>query len=99
MVPKEVRDAQVDDSMLKPVEAIINSMTLAERADPAIINGSRRARIATGSGTTVQAVNDLLDRFKQVQAYMRQVPGLAGMMGRRPTKAAKKSAAKRKKRR
>jgi signal recognition particle subunit SRP54 len=96
MVPKEVRNAQLDDSMLKPVEAIIHSMTPAERADPSIINGSRRSRIAAGSGTTVQAVNELLERFKQVQAYMRQVPGLAGVARRA---GGKKAAAKRKKRR
>ena len=97
MVPKEVRNAQLDDSMLKPVEAIIRSMTPAERADPAIINGSRRSRIAAGSGTTVQDVNELLERFKQVQVYMRQMPGLAGAAARRS--AGKKAAAKRKKRR
>ena len=96
MVPKEVRNMQLDDGMLKPVEAIIHSMTPAERADPSLINGSRRTRIAAGSGTSVQAVNDLLDRFKQVQAYMRTVPGLAGI-SRRST--GKKAAAKRKKRR
>jgi signal recognition particle subunit SRP54 len=96
MVPKEVRNMQLDDSMLKPVEAIIHSMTPAERADPSIINGSRRSRIANGSGTSVQQVNELLERFKQVQAYMRQVPGLAGVARRSGTK---KAAAKRKKRR
>jgi signal recognition particle subunit SRP54 len=96
MVPKEVRNMELDDGMLKPVEAIIHSMTPAERADPSLMNGSRRTRIAAGSGTSVQAVNDLLDRFKQVQAYMRTVPGLAGM-SRRST--GKKAAAKRKKRR
>ncbi|HXW81615.1 MAG TPA: signal recognition particle protein [Acidimicrobiales bacterium] len=96
MVPKEARNMQVDDSMLKPVEAIIHSMTPAERADPSIINGSRRSRIAAGSGTSVQDVNELLERFKQVQVYMRQVPGLAGV-ARKAT--AKKAAAKRKKRR
>jgi signal recognition particle subunit SRP54 len=95
MVPKEVRNMQLDDSMLKPIEAIIHSMTPEERADPSIINGSRRSRIAAGSGTTVPAVNDLLERFKQVQAYMRQMPGLAGMARRGGTK---KAAAKRKKR-
>ncbi|MGP8209417.1 MAG: signal recognition particle protein, partial [Acidimicrobiales bacterium] len=78
MVPKEVRNMELDDGMLKPVEAIIHSMTPAERAYPSLIKGSRRTRIAAGSGTSVQAVNDLLDRFKQVQAYMRTVPGLAG---------------------
>jgi len=96
MVPKEVRNAEIDDSMLKPVEAIIRSMTPAERAEPALLNGSRRARVAAGSGTTVQQVNDLLDRFKQVQAYMRQVPGLAAMTRR---SSGKKAASKRKKRR
>jgi signal recognition particle subunit SRP54 len=96
-VPKEVRNAQLDDSMLKPVEAIIHSMTPAERADPSIINGSRRSRIAAGSGTTVQEVNELLERFKQVQQYMRQMPGLAGAAARRS--AGKKAAARRKKRR
>jgi signal recognition particle subunit SRP54 len=96
MVPKEVRNAQLDDSMLKPVEAIIHSMTPAERAEPALINGSRRARIAAGSGTSVQQVNELLDRFKQVQSYMRQVPGLAAMTRR---SGGKKAAAKRKRRR
>ena len=94
MVPKEVRNVQLDDSMLKPVEAIIRSMTPAERADPALINGSRRSRIAAGSGTTVQEVNELLERFKQVQVYMRQMPGLAGAAARRS--AGKKTAAKRK---
>ncbi len=96
MVPKEVRNMELDDGMLKPVEAIIHSMTPAERADPSLINGSRRTRIAAGSGTSVQAVNDLLDRFKQVQAYMRTVPGLAGISRR---SAGKKASAKRKKRR
>lgn len=95
-VPKEVRNMQLDDSMFKPVEAIIRSMTPAERADPSIINGSRRSRIAAGSGTTVPQVNELLERFKQAQAYMRQMPGLAGITRR---SAAKKAAAKRKKRR
>jgi signal recognition particle subunit SRP54 len=95
-VPKEVRNMQLDDSMLKPVEAVIRSMTPAERADPSVINGSRRTRIANGSGTSVQEVNELLERFKQVQAYMRQVPGL-GVLQRRSS--GKKAAAKKKKRR
>jgi signal recognition particle subunit SRP54 len=96
MVPKEIRNMEVDDSMLKPVEAIIHSMTPGERADPSIINGSRRSRIAAGSGTSVQDVNELLERFKQVQVYMRQMPGLAGAARR---SAGKKAGAKRKKRR
>ncbi|MDA8301486.1 MAG: signal recognition particle protein [Actinomycetota bacterium] len=100
MVPKEIKNAQIDDSALTPVEAIIHSMTPEERAEPSIINGSRRARIAAGSGTSVQQVNELLERFKQAQAFMRQVPGLAGMTRRSSAKASgKKAGAKRKKRR
>jgi signal recognition particle subunit SRP54 len=95
-VPKEVRNMQLDDAMLKPVEAVIRSMTPAERADPSVINGSRRTRIANGSGTSVQEVNELLERFKQVQAYMRQIPGLGALQRR---SSGKKAAAKKKKRR
>jgi len=95
-VPKEVRNMQLDDAMLKPVEAVIRSMTAVERADPSVINGSRRTRIANGSGTSVQEVNELLERFKQVQAYMRQVPGLGALQRR---SSGKKAAAKKKKRR
>jgi signal recognition particle subunit SRP54 len=95
-VPKEVRNMQLDDAMLKPVEAVIRSMTPAERADPSVINGSRRTRIANGSGTSVQEVNELLERFKQVQVYMRQVPGLGALQRR---SSGKKAAAKKKKRR
>jgi signal recognition particle subunit SRP54 len=95
-VPKEVRNMQLDDAMLKPVEAVIRSMTPEERADPSVINGSRRTRIANGSGTSVQEVNELLERFKQVQAYMRQVPGLGALQRRT---SGKKAAAKKKKRR
>lgn len=95
MVPKEIKNAQIDDSALKPVEAIIHSMTPTERANPGIINGSRRSRIAAGSGTSVQQVNELLERFKQAQAFMRQVPGLAGMSRRSPGKAVAKASGKR----
>jgi signal recognition particle subunit SRP54 len=78
-IPKELKNAQVDDKELGKVEAIIRSMTPEERADPAIINGSRRLRIARGSGTTTQDVNGLLKQFKMVQQMMRQVAG-----GKRP---------------
>jgi signal recognition particle subunit SRP54 len=99
MMPKEVRNAQLDDSMLKPIEAIIHSMTPGERAEPSIVNGSRRARIAAGSGTTVQDVNELLDRFKQVQQLMRQMPALAAISRRGSQKKASGKGTKRKKRR
>lgn len=90
----------IDERELDRVEAIISSMTPAEREDPKILNGSRRARIARGSGTQVSDVNGLVDRFSQAQKVMRQmakggsVPGIPAMpampgMGR-PVQQAKK---------
>ena len=64
---------QVDDAQLKRVEAIISSMTIAERRNPAILDASRRRRIARGSGTTVQEINALLNQFKQMQKMMKQL--------------------------
>ena len=101
-LPKEVRSADIDDSMLGPIEAVIRSMTPEERQNPSIINGSRRTRIARGSGTSVQEVNNLLDRFKQMQTYMRQMASMPGVMGRaarRATSAPKRVNNKKKKRR
>jgi signal recognition particle subunit SRP54 len=92
-LPKEVRNAEVDDGAMKPIEAIIHSMTPEERRNPSIINGSRRSRIARGAGTTTTEVNSLLDRFKQMQAYMRQMSTLPGV-GRRLAKASSKSGRK-----
>lgn len=100
-LPKEVRDAEIDDRMLGPIEAIIRSMTPDERRDPSIINGSRRLRIARGSGTSTTEVNALLDRFKQMQAYLRQMagmPGLGGRMVRAGNKRNKKASKKARKR-
>ncbi|MBO0728875.1 MAG: signal recognition particle protein, partial [Acidimicrobiaceae bacterium] len=85
-LPKEVRNADIDDQMLVPIEAMIRSMTPSERQDPSIINGSRRLRIARGSGTTTTEVNGLLERFKEMQTYMRQLTAMPGM-GRRTAKA------------
>ncbi|MDR2253494.1 MAG: signal recognition particle protein [Bifidobacteriaceae bacterium] len=92
---------QFDEREVDRVEAIVRSMTPAERADPKIINGSRRARIARGSGTTVQAVNQLLQRFDQAKTMMRSMarggrPGFGGgkkSKGRMqaPPRVAKKS--------
>jgi signal recognition particle subunit SRP54 len=70
---KELRNANVDERELDRLEAIILSMTPAERADPSIINGSRRKRIAMGSGTTVQAVNQLTKQFGQMRKMMKQL--------------------------
>ena len=82
-VPKEMRDAQIDEGELGRVEAIICSMTPAERADPSMISGSRRQRIATGSGTTTQQVNALLKQFKAVNQVMRSMSKMAGRKGKR----------------
>jgi signal recognition particle subunit SRP54 len=71
------RDAQVDESRLKHVEAIINSMTAAEREDHDLIDGKRRKRIARGSGTSVQEVNQLLKQYMQMRKMMKQYGALA----------------------
>jgi signal recognition particle subunit SRP54 len=76
MIPglgKQMRGLNVDERELARVEAIVLSMTPAERAQPEIINGSRRARIARGSGTTVQQVNQLMNARKQMQKMMKQM--------------------------
>ncbi len=64
--------AEVTDKQMRRIEAIINSMTRQERQHPDVLNGSRRRRIATGSGTTVQEVNQLISQFKQMQRMMQQ---------------------------
>ncbi len=69
---KKLKDADLDDRQLDKTEAIIKSMTSVERRKPDVINGSRRKRIAQGSGTTVQEVNQLLAQFKQMQKMMKQ---------------------------
>jgi signal recognition particle subunit SRP54 len=78
-VPKELKGAQIGDDELKPVEAIIRSMTPAERRRPEIINGSRRNRIAIGSGTTVGDVNRLVKQFSEMQKMMKRMGGAMGM--------------------
>jgi signal recognition particle subunit SRP54 len=70
---KQLQGANVDDRELGRVEAIILSMTPEERRKPQIINGSRRARIARGSGTSVQQVNQLMNARKQMQKMVKQL--------------------------
>ncbi len=79
---KQMQGAQPSEKELKRVEAIIDSMTARERADHTIINGSRRLRIANGSGTTVQEVNQLLKRFSEALKVMKQLQkmGPKGLM-------------------
>jgi len=76
-MPKEIRNADVDDREIGRIEAIIRSMTPDERRKPEIINGQRRMRIARGSGTSTTDVNKLLTQFKQVQTMMKGVPGMS----------------------
>ncbi len=76
--------AQVDDKQVLRVEAIINSMTPKERRNHQLINGSRRKRIAKGSGTTVEEVNRLLKQFIQMKKMLKQIGGMAGLGGKRP---------------
>jgi len=71
----QIKNAPVDDKALVRVEAIINSMTLPERGNPKILNGSRRKRIARGSGTSIQDVNKLLKQFDEMKKMMRNFSG------------------------
>jgi signal recognition particle subunit SRP54 len=82
---------QLDDSHFDRVTAIIRSMTPQERTNPKILNGSRRARIANGSGVTVMDVNQLLNRFADAQKMMKQMSGMMGLPGgrRKATKSPK----------
>ena len=84
----------IDDKQIDRTSAIIRSMTPAERRDSSLINGSRRLRIANGSGVTVSEVNQLLTRFKDAQKMMRQMTGAMGLPG--GTKATKSPYNKRK---
>jgi len=72
---KELKDAKIDESQLKRVEAILQSMTNDERADPSLLNGSRRRRIAAGSGTTVHDVNQVMGQFNEMRKMIRMITG------------------------
>ncbi|HET9029634.1 MAG TPA: signal recognition particle protein [Candidatus Aquilonibacter sp.] len=76
------KDFDIPEAEVKRVEAIISSMTRGERRNPAILNGSRRKRIATGSGTQVSDVNKLIKNFEGAQKMMKQLGGMKG--GKRP---------------
>ena len=85
MIPgmgKKVKDIDMDNESFKPIEAIINSMTPKERSNPEIINGSRKKRIASGSGNSVQEINQLLKQFNQMKKMMKVMKksGPSGMM-------------------
>ena len=98
---KDMRDAakNVDDGELNKIEAIIRSMTPRERRDPHVIDGSRRSRIAKGSGSSVAAVNQLLKQFEMMRKTMKQMAGgampqLPGGMGKMAQMAARGAAAR-----
>jgi signal recognition particle subunit SRP54 len=74
-IPKEAKDVEIDDSHIGRIEAIIRSMTPGERVDPDIIDGSRRLRIADGSGVQPTEVKQLLDQFGQMRKMMKQFSG------------------------
>ena len=88
-VSKQIKDLDIDDNAFKSIEAIIYSMTPKERSNPEIINGSRRQRIAKGSGTSLQEVNRLLKQFEQTRkmmhmaATMNPMKMMRGMKSRR----------------
>ena len=107
-VTKEMRQAagQIDDREVSRVEAIVSSMTRGEREDPTIMDGSRRSRVARGSGTSIQDVNTLLKQFKEMQKMMKgmasgampglpgmpSMPGMGGLSGRAAKRLAKQAA-------
>ena len=82
-VGEKIKEADIDESQLTRVEAMITSMTKAERAKPSIINPSRKKRIAKGSGTRVEDVNRLLKQFDEMQSMMKQFTGKNGKMSLR----------------
>ncbi len=83
-VGKQLRNVTVDDNALVSIQAMIQSMTPEERRNPGVINGSRRKRIALGSGTSVQEVNHLLKQFRDMQKMMRMMKGARKGMPRIP---------------
>jgi len=85
MIPgmgKALKDVDLDNESFKPIEAIIKSMTQHEKSSPEIINGSRKKRIADGSGTSVQEVNNLLRQFNDMRKMMKTVNKMGGMKQR-----------------
>ncbi len=77
-VGKSIKDIDISDDAFKGIEAIINSMTPAERKTPDILNGNRRKRVALGSGTDIQQVNQLLKQFEEMRKMMRSMNKMGG---------------------
>ncbi len=87
-MPKEMKNAKVDEGELTRIVAIIDSMTQGERNNPLLLNGGRRKRIAMGSGTTVQDVNNLVKQYQEMRKMMKKLTGglAGGMLGKRMAK-------------
>jgi signal recognition particle subunit SRP54 len=84
MIPgmsKAMKDVEIDDDAFKPVEAIIKSMTKQERANPDLLNGSRKRRLAKGSGTDIQQVNALMKQFDDMRKMMRTMNKMSQTKG------------------
>jgi signal recognition particle subunit SRP54 len=90
-LPKEMRNVDIDDREVGRLEAMIKSMTRAERAEPKIIDASRRARIAKGSGTNPTQVSQLVTQFSEMQKMMKRLGGLGAKKAKKPKKAGKKA--------
>jgi signal recognition particle subunit SRP54 len=90
MIPgmgKMLKKVDIDDDAFKGIEAIIQSMTPEERENPKLINGSRRKRIAKGSGNDIQEVNRLIKQFSETKKMMKMMKngkGMAGLMNKMP---------------
>ena len=99
MIPgmgKALRDVDIDDDAFKGIEAIIQSMTPEERSNPKVLNGSRRKRIATGSGTNIQEVNRLIKQFDETRKMMHMMTKGGGKNVMRMMNSMRKAPGKRK---
>lgn len=88
---KGIENVNIDDKRFLHIDAIISSMTKQERANPSLMNASRRRRVANGSGVTVREVNQVLNQFEQMQQMMKQFSGLGKRFGRKGAMNALKS--------
>jgi signal recognition particle subunit SRP54 len=89
-MPKELKNVEIDDRDIARIEAVIHSMTRQERAKPEMIDGSRRQRIADGSGSTTADVANLVKQFGEFRKMMKRIPGFSGTKAARKAKKGKK---------
>ena len=90
---KALKDGQVNENALDEMEVIINSMTKEEREKPSVLNGSRRARVASGAGVSVTQVNQMMKKYNETRKMMKQMMAQQEqMMGTRKGKEGKKNA-------